>query len=190
MGQGLGVTLRRAAALVVILVAGAAAIPAYALAAGATVSPEDTLESALVSKINQVRTAHGLRPVRAASRLGKAADRHSSSLALVGYFRHELFTPLRATNWTSYSHWIHWYWPGPGYTSWSAGENLAWGGTGLGAREIVRMWMNSAGHRANLLARGWRNIGVSAVRVFLPLGYFAGQTEVKIVVAEFGRRSA
>jgi uncharacterized protein YkwD len=190
MGKGLGVILRRAAALAVILIAGATAIPAHALAAGPTVTPEDALESALVSQINQVRTGHGLRPLRAASRLRNAADRHSSSLGLVGYFRHELFTPLRATSWTGYSRWIHWYWPGPGYTSWGAGENLAWGGAGLDAREVVRMWMNSAGHRANLLARGWRNIGVSAVRVILPLSYFAGQTEVKIVVAEFGRRSA
>ena len=41
------------------------------------------------------------------------------------------------------------------------GENIAWGGGALATpREIVSGWMNSAGHRANILAREFRFIGI------------------------------
>ena len=40
------------------------------------------------------------------------------------------------------------------------GENLAYM-TGCRARSIVRMWMNSAGHRHIMLSRGFRRVGVA-----------------------------
>jgi hypothetical protein len=49
--------------------------------------------------------------------------------------------------------------------------------------------MDSPPHRANLLTPGWRRVGVAAVHVSGPLGYFGAWPEVTIVVAEFGRRS-
>jgi uncharacterized protein YkwD len=49
-----------------------------------------------------------------------------------------------------------------GLRSWA--ENVAQAsGTGDG-REVVRLWLASPGHRANILARGSRIIGVAAVR--------------------------
>jgi hypothetical protein len=41
-----------------------------------------------------------------------------------------------------------------------------------------------------LLKRSWRNVGVAAVAVRNPGGYFRSWDDVTIVVAEFGRRSA
>ena len=52
----------------------------------------------------------------------------------------------------------------------------------------MTMWMNSAGHRANILGR-WRHIGVAFVHVTAPGGYFGDYEEVTIAVADFGRRS-
>ena len=45
--------------------------------------------------------------------------------------------------------------------SWTIGENIGWGGGSLATpRSMVRGWMNSAGHRANILSRGFRMIGI------------------------------
>jgi uncharacterized protein YkwD len=155
----------------------------------ASVSERNRLESVLVSRINDVRRSHGLRAIRVVPRLAGAADRHASSMAAAAYFRHELFTPRRDPDWTRFGTWIRWFYPGPGYTSWSAGENLAWGAPGLTARQAVRRWLASPGHRANLLEPRWRNLGVAAVHVSNPVGYFGDWDEVTIVVANFGRRS-
>jgi uncharacterized protein YkwD len=48
-----------------------------------------------------------------------------------------------------------------GARSWAIGENLAWG-TGSYATPdgTVRAWMNSAGHRANILSPTFREIGI------------------------------
>ena len=166
------------------LVALAAPSPAHAL----TVSDRDALEESVVSRINSVRRSHGLRPLSVVSRLDDAADRHATSMAAQSYFRHELYTPTRATTWTTFGTWIRWYWPGPGYSSWSAGENLAWGAPAISASQTVSRWMASPGHRANILNPAWRNIGVGAVHVADPHGYYASWDDVTIVAADFGTR--
>jgi len=166
------------------LVALAAPTPAGAF----TISDRDSLEESLVSRINAVRRSHGFRSLSVVSRLDRAADTHATSMGAASYFRHELYTPTRAATWTAFSTWIRWYWPGPGYSSWSAGENLAWGAPGLSASETVSRWMASPGHRANILNPAWRNVGVSAVHVREPSGYYALWDDVTIVAAEFGAR--
>jgi uncharacterized protein YkwD len=155
--------------------------------AGATaISQRSSAEHKLVQRINHVRENHGLKPFGVATRLHRAAKRHSNSMAKVGYFRHEL--RYRGT-WKSFGAWIRWYWPGPDYTSWSAGENLAWGAPDLGFRKTVSLWMASDGHRANLLSKGWNRIGVSIVHVTDPVGIYAPYASATIVTADFGRRS-
>jgi uncharacterized protein YkwD len=108
-------------------------------------------------------------------------------MARVGYFSHSLFTPARTSDWTAFGRWVRWFYPGPGFRSWTAGENLAWGAPGLSPRRTVRRWLRSPGHRANLLDPRWRHLGVSAVHVHRPGGYFAAWDDVTIVAAEFGR---
>ena len=46
--------------------------------------------------------------------------------------------------------------------------------------------MASPGHRANILNGGWRWIGVGAVHVHQPRGYYRAWDDVTIVAAEFG----
>jgi uncharacterized protein YkwD len=167
------------------LAALASASPAAALSVG----DRNTLEASVVDRVNAVRKAHGLRPLRVAPRLALAADRHANSMASASYFRHELYTPTRAANWTSFGTWIRWFWPGPDYSSWGAGENLAWGAPGISASQTVSRWMASPGHRANILKRGWRRIGVAAVHVDGPRGYYGAWDDVTIVAAEFGSRA-
>jgi uncharacterized protein YkwD len=166
-----------------------AALASASPAAALSVDDRNALEASVVERINTVRRAHGLRPLRVEPRLAGAADRHASSMAAASYFRHELYTPTRAANWTSFGTWIRWFWPGPGYSSWSAGENLAWGAPGISASQTVSRWLASPGHRANILKRGWRWIGVGAVHVDQPRGYYGAWDDVTIVAAEFGSRS-
>ncbi len=162
---------------------------ATAPSAGAWAATEkDTLEANLVSRLNVVRRNHGLRPLKAISPLERAADRHADSMAVTSYFRHELYTPARSTDWTPFGTWIRWYWPGPGYGSWSAGENLAWGAPDVTAYDTVSRWMASPGHRANVLNPAWRSVGVAAVHVRDPRGYYGSWDDVTIVAAEFGVR--
>ena len=48
-----------------------------------------------------------------------------------------------------------------GARAWSLGEAIAWaGGRGTSAAAIVRLWLHSPPHRAILLDRGFRRVGV------------------------------
>ena len=49
------------------------------------------------------------------------------------------------------------------------------------------MWMNSPGHRDNLLSRRWREIGLGALHVESAGGEFGGGP-VTVVTADFGIR--
>jgi uncharacterized protein YkwD len=170
-------------ALVTALVLAGAVFTASASAA--TLSPRNTREPRLVKRINEVRAAHGLDRLRVSSVLQSAATKHGNSMGSRGYFRHEL---RKNSNWVAFGTWIHWYWPGPDYTVWTAGENLAWGAPDLGARRTVTMWMNSPGHRANVLG-AWTRVGVAFVHVTAPAGYYGDYPDVTLVVADFGKRA-
>lgn len=164
------------------------ALASPATAGARTISDQDALEADVVKRVNAIRRSHGLRPLTVVPRLSRAAGRHVDSMAAASYFRHELYTPTRATNWMGFGTWIRWFWPGPGYSSWSVGENLAWGAPSLTAYATVRRWMRSPGHRMNVLNPRWRQIGVGAVHVRDPFGYYSRWEDVTIVAAEFGFR--
>lgn len=49
----------------------------------------------------------------------------------------------------------------PARKCWGAGENIAWAATEISnPREIFKAWMDSPGHRAAILSRQYREIGV------------------------------
>jgi uncharacterized protein YkwD len=64
------------------------------------------------------------------------------------------------------------------------GENLAWGQGELGSPvHTLQLWLNSPPHRKNLLARRWRDLGISFER-----GHMFGRDGVALWVMQFGRR--
>lgn len=168
--------------VVVALLACAFALPARGEAA-VRVLAADTLESRLVYRINLYRASHGLRKLRPVPALKRAGTRHAENMGNKGYFSHSWSTGA------SFGSWIRWYFPGPGYRSWTAGENLFWAAPDATARRVMRAWRNSPAHHANLLRPGWREVGVGAVRVRGPRGTYSGFGTVTIVAAEFGARS-
>jgi len=175
--------MRRSTILALLAaVAAFGATPAPA-AAAAEVTAVNKLEYAVIKRMNTVRKAHGRSPLRAATRLNRAGHRHVVNMARNGYFAH------RWSNGDPFGTWIRRYWPGSGYRSWSAGENLYWEGPSTTARRVVRAWMRSPGHRRNLLSREWRRVGVGAVKVTNPTGAYSGVPTAFVVAAEYGSRS-
>jgi uncharacterized protein YkwD len=54
---------------------------------------------------------------------------------------------------------------GYGGSCWGAGENLAFGTGSFGApRQIMSGWLNSSGHRQNMLASYFRHYGIGVLR--------------------------
>jgi uncharacterized protein YkwD len=169
-------------ALVAVAVSVVAVVPAHS-AAAVRLTAEDRLEYAVTVRINDIRASRGLPKLAVRSALKTAATRHVTNMALNGYFSHSWSTGA------PFGTWIAWFWPGPGYTSWSAGENLYWREADTTARQVVSAWMNSSGHRENILRGSWRAVGVGAANAANPIGVYQGASAATIVAAEFGRRS-
>ena len=133
----------------------------------------DDRERAIVRAINRRRTRHSLPEVRSSRRLARAADFHSWEMLDADYFAHESRDgspfDVRVRRYVSYR---------------AIGETLAMvGGCGKGsARRIVRMWMNSPGHRAILLSSRFRRVGLGR-----RTGDLAGN-HACVVTADFASR--
>jgi uncharacterized protein YkwD len=140
-----------------------------------------SLDDSIVSQINVVRRAHGLRPLRASAQLHRSADGHSRAMATYGFFAHE------SRDGTVFWKRIRHDYPETGYRRWSVGENLAFSSGRLDAAEAVSMWMASPMHRKVLLTPNWRDVGISAIHVTSAPGDFGGD-DVTLVTADFGIR--
>lgn len=126
-------------------------------------------ESSLLRALNQVRAQHGLAPLRVDLRLERAARAYSAHMLRTGTFAHGDFRTRI----------VRYGGRGP-----VLGENLAWGvGSAASAQGIVRMWMNSPSHRANVLRPGFNRIGVGR-----RVGTFAGRPGAAVVTANFAGR--
>lgn len=119
---------------------------------------ESALGKSAVCLINKQRARRGLRKLRVNSRLSEAAQRHTADMVKRNYFAHVSKSGSDIVDRLTRSGYI------PGARSWTVGENLAWGsGSRSTPRQIVSAWMNSPGHRANILQRRFRDIGIGVV---------------------------
>jgi uncharacterized protein YkwD len=137
------------------------------------------VRAAVLCLHNREREAHGLPALKENPKLRRAAQGHSDDMVAARYFAHDSLSGagmadriLRA-----------------GYArnrGWSLGENIAWGTGSLAtAAEIQRAWMESPGHRANILRRQFREIGIGiAVGAPVDMGGQTGAT----YTADFGVR--
>ncbi len=110
------------------------------------------LEQRVLELTNQRRRAHGCTPLRHSVPLRRAARGHTVEMALAGVMSHQLpGEPKFSTRITR-----------AGYTGWRlVAENVARGFSGPAA--VVRAWMNSPGHRRNILNCRLRDLGVGVV---------------------------
>jgi uncharacterized protein YkwD len=162
--------------VVLVCTAACLAAPGAALAAcpgqgdaGASAAAQ---EQAMLCLVNQARKGRGLDPLAAPSSLGRAADRKSADILRCDEFSHEACG-------REFTYWID----RVGYRYCSAAENIAYAGGGYATpRTIFRLWMNSPGHRRNILG-GYRDIGIG-VRV----GALDGAGDAHVWTQEFGSR--
>jgi uncharacterized protein YkwD len=116
--------------------------------------------------VNATRASFGLRPVQLDRTLSSAARSHSVEMLRGNYFSHGDFGGRMLAFHVRGS---------------VVGENLAWGTGAYGAAgTIVREWLASPPHRANLLRPGFHRIGIGLVH-----GTFQGSGGAIIVTADF-----
>lgn len=124
----------------------------------------------IVELTNQKRTEYDLAPLILNSQLTQAAAAKANDMFTNDYWAHN--SPAGKTPWSFVTT--------SGYRYIFAGENLA---RDFGdPSSVVRAWMNSPSHRANLLDKNFREIGV-----FAQSGKLGGR-EGTLVVQMFGTR--
>lgn len=116
------------------------------------------IEAATLCLLNGVRADEGLQPVQLNSSLARAAAAHAADMVANSYFAHEgrdgseIKDRIGATGYL------------PTNATWTIGENLAWGTGALATpKATMNAWMNSKGHRDNILAADYRDIGFGIV---------------------------
>lgn len=132
---------------------------------------------AVLCLLNRERARRHLSPLRRDRRLALAARAHSRAMVTRGFFTHDgpfgdVVARLRRVGYIRPRR------------AWTVGENIAWGNGGLARpAAIMRSWMSSPGHRANILQPGFRDIGVG-VALGSPGGRDGGVTYTQ----DFGSR--
>ena len=123
-------------------------------------------ESTLLDAINETRAAHGLPPLRVDPKLVRAARAHSHDMLRRDYFGHGAMGERLLSF---------------GVRGRLLGENIAWAApTRAITSRVLRGWMKSPPHRANLLRRNFRRIGIAA-----PVGQLGTINGAAVVTADF-----
>jgi uncharacterized protein YkwD len=122
---------------------------------------------------SEARASRGLRPLCVDPTLTGAARAHAREMMDRDYMSHN------SANGETYSARLRRF----GYTR-PAGENISWGSGSQGSPESrFEFWMNSPPHRANILARGWGEVGIGTAT-----GRFKGYGNAVTYTVDFGTR--
>lgn len=132
-------------------------------------------EQRVVELVNQERAGHGLPPLKRTQAYELAARYHATDLGHDDYFDHPTYDRvdgdlvLQCDTWQRISNFV-------------AGANAENAAAGSGTPEdVMRLWMDSGGHRDNILNTYSWEIGV---------GYFEGSGQYNTYwVQDFGRRN-
>jgi serralysin len=141
-----------------------------------------TLEQQATEQINALRASYGLQPLTFSTALFHSADAHCRQMLAEGYFGHTSSTGA------SFTSRIESFYPVGSATYYLAGENLFWTSGPTTSSEMISRWMQSPGHRRNLLNPNWRQIGLATVSSPSAPGVYDG-LGVTVVTADFGVRS-
>jgi uncharacterized protein YkwD len=166
--------------IVLIAIACTVLLAAPAVASAAL----NNYEKQVVTLVNKQRAKHGLPQLRVNGRLVGAARVHSADMGEQQYFQHN--SPSGET-WSARI--VRCGYTRKGYRYWKAGENIYYG-SGLYSSPVavVRAWMRSPAHRAIILTRVFRDLGVGAVKT--PNGFGSIDGTVWFFTLDLGRRIA
>ena len=98
----------------------------------------------IVEETNKLRAQHGLAPVKRDGNLDKVSQNWANHLAQIDELNH------RPQFWTKY----------PSYLNRGGSENILQAWDKYSAHELVQIWYNSPGHRANMLNPKAKSLGV------------------------------
>ena len=132
---------KAAAALALLSIASCQSAPFAGQGAGAS--------AVAVTRLESIRSAHGLRPLAADPELERAALQQARYMARSGKMRHttgygrDFASRMSSTE-----------------TNGAAAENIARGRMGL--ERLFEMWMSSEGHRANMLDPRFSRFGLAS----------------------------
>ena len=140
-----------------------------------------TVDTATLCLVNQVRIAHDLKPLRANRELRKVAASQVTTMVSRDYFSDDRptgQTPLSLVAITRY----------PAHAAeFAVGENIAWGtGSFTTPAHIVAEWIASPPHREVMLSSQYSDAGV-AVTAAIPAVLDAGPRGATYAI-EFGMR--
>jgi uncharacterized protein YkwD len=137
-------------------------------------APIAAQEAAMECMVNFARQEAGLPKLADSRRLDGSADSKAGDILRCNQFSHEACG-------RDFTYWMR----RAGYLSgkcWWVGENLAWGTGSLGsARSIMKAWLHSPEHRANLLSTNFTQYGLS-----LRVGSLSGNSDAHVWVNHFG----
>jgi uncharacterized protein YkwD len=151
--------LAAGAGTLALAAAGAPAASAAQACGSSSATPDAASQRALqlstLCLLNSERSQRHMRRLRLSKRLSRAAHGHAEDMVRRQYFSHD--TPSGTDFVTRIQR--------TGYLrsagAWLVGENLAWGSVNRSTpASIVDAWMHSPGHRANILNRRFREIGI------------------------------
>ena len=139
--RALAATFAAAAALAIV-----ASAPTVGARGGTAAQPSsDAYEERIFSLMNAERRRHGLRPLRRGSCASSYAERWSGQLARKQRLHHQSLRPLLKTCGAR-----------------RAAENIGYGN--VSAEALMKKWMGSSRHRANILDPRLSYVGVGAAR--------------------------
>ena len=157
-------TLRRVVLAVPLSIVALAAPPAAATAAprcaDADLMPaQDNLpviREATLCLLNRERTSRGLPKLTSSPQLRRSAQSFSVAMVRQNFFDH--VSPGGSTLLSRVRHGTEYL---AGARNYALGENIAWGsGRYATPSQTVAGWMDSAGHRHNILNRRFRHVGI------------------------------
>lgn len=111
-----------------------------------------TMENQVVTLVNQQRAKYGLQSLTQNWQLSRVARYKSQDMVKLNYFGHT--SPTYGSPFTMMQNF--------GIRFTAAGENIAMGQRS--AQEVMNAWMNSPGHRANILSPAYNQIGVGVAK--------------------------
>jgi uncharacterized protein YkwD len=179
--------MSRARTLASLVLAGTALLAPVTAAHAATCPNADTMpaagneaqiDQATLCLLNEQRAAAGLPALTENAQLDSSSTAFSKLMVTEGFFDHTSPEGTTVVNRLTQVGYL------PGEGSWNAGENIAWGqGTLATPSSIMTAWMNSAGHRENILSADYSDIGLG-VAAGTPVG---GAMPGATYTTDFGR---
>jgi uncharacterized protein YkwD len=110
-----------------------------------TVAPVVSYSDRVLALTNAERTSRGLRPLAFSTCADGYANTWAATLARVGSLSHQALSPILTA-----------------CKARGVGENVAYGN--VTPEQLVKMWMDSPGHRANILNPAFTHLGVGDVK--------------------------